>query len=175
MGFFAAILLWPLRKAAVVPALLFTSAAVGAAYGSFDLSRRLALAFVEVPERKREKDGTVAFALFTSLTFTGLVVAAREALFAPAPVPTPLLSVDSGPLLQRLSNAGRLMQHHTVHYPLRFRFMTAFVSGCVGGMAYPIAVNFFNSSELQRAREERRRVAEEALQADGAIKPPEQQ
>jgi hypothetical protein len=149
---FSALLLWPVRKAALLPAVVLGGAAVGAAYGSFDLSRRAACTVVTLPPAGAERPGTAPFAAFTSLTFTTLVVAAREAMFAPAPVPTPLLPVDSGPWLQRLRNAASLVRHHTRHYPLRFRFFTAFFAGSVGGVSWPLAEAFYNSGGGQRRR-----------------------
>ena len=149
---FSALLLWPVRKAALLPAVVLGGAALGAAYGSFDLSRRAASAVVALPRAGAERPGTAPFAAFTSLTFTTLVVAAREAMFAPAPVPTPLLPVDAGPWLQRLRNAASLVRHHTRHYPLKFRFFTAFFAGSVGGVSWPLAEAFYNSGGGQRRR-----------------------
>jgi hypothetical protein len=145
------LLLWPLRKAALLPAAVLSSAAFGAAYGSYDLSRRAMSALVPLPAQGAERPGTTPFSLFTSFTFTCLVVAAREALLAPAPIPTPLLPVDSGPFLQRLRNSALLVRHHTLAYPVRFRFMTAFVAGCVGGCAQPVAVAYYNAGYGKRA------------------------
>ncbi len=150
---FTAILLWPLRKAAVLPAIAIGSLAAGAAFGSYDLSRRAASALVAAPAPPaQQRGGTGSFAAAASLTVTALVVAAREALFAPAPVPSPRLPLDdSVPLAQRLRNAARLVVHHTRHYPLRFRFTTAFVAGAVGGFVHPLAVAHFNAGGGMRA------------------------
>lgn len=150
MPFLSALLMWPVRKVALLPAVVLGGAAVGAAYGSFDLSRRAACAVVTLPPPADERPGSAPFAAFTSLTFTTLVVAAREAIFAPAPVPTPLLPVDAGPWLQRLRNAASLVRHHTRHYPLRFRFFTAFFAGCVGGVSWPLAMAYYNSGGQRR-------------------------
>jgi hypothetical protein len=149
----SALILWPLRKAALLPAAVLGGAALGAAYGSYDLSRRAACAVIPLPPPGAERPGSEPFATFTALSFTALLVAAREAVFAPAPVPTPLLPVDAGPWLARLRNAAALVSHHTRHYPLRFRFYTAFIAGCVGGVSYPLALSLFNTGYKRRRGE----------------------
>ena len=164
MPFFLSLLLWPVRKAALLPAAVLGGVAVGAAFGSYDLSRRAACSFIALPSDIEARPGTQAFSLFTSLSFTTLLVAAREALFAPAPVPAPLLPLESGPILQRLRNAAALVRHHTIHYPLRFRFATAFVAGCVGGISYPVSIAYYNIGyRLKFKQQAAQQAAEEQL------------
>ena len=71
-----------LRKLSLLPAAFASLLAAGAAFGTFDLTRRVAE--TQLPTRK-PRPGSRLVAGATSLTAATFLVAAREALFAPPP------------------------------------------------------------------------------------------
>ena len=102
------LLLWPLRKAAVIPAALLSSLALGAAFGSFDLARKGTRLLL--PHSTSKRSGTDAVAAASAATVAGGMLTLRELLFAPRAVPLPALRVDGAAqhLGERLRNASVL-------------------------------------------------------------------
>lgn len=146
VGFLGALLLTPLRNAAVLPAMILGGTAVGAAFGSFDLSRRAVSLLVPLPGPGKERHGTFSFASGLSFSTSMAIVAAREAMFSPVVVPPPVYPSGSNvPLFTQISNGFKVMAHTVRHYPIRFRFATAFVAGVAGGVSWPLYVSYFNS------------------------------
>ena len=165
------ILMWPLRQAATIPALIITTTVLGAAWGSFDLSRRFTVAIV--PRRAGAPPPSAVLCSATAMTCGGAVLWIREGLFAPRVIPPPALSIDVGPLMTRAANAATIfrvrrhagglsragafarppytlinphthfqnLQHTVSHYPWRYRFGSAVASGVCGGVAYAVAAS----------------------------------
>jgi hypothetical protein len=94
------LVLLPLRKAAAVPALLVTGAAVGAAYGTFDLSRRFTAIFVGRPRH----GATPPPAWAAAGVAAAAVTAFRERFLAPAVPKPPVLPLEGVPMDIRLRN-----------------------------------------------------------------------
>ena len=74
-------LVWALRKVALVPGLVITAAALGGAYGAFDMSRRI-VGLVLPPPTKPRRKGTAALSTLAAGMGGAAFVAARETLFA---------------------------------------------------------------------------------------------
>jgi hypothetical protein len=152
-------LLWPLRKAALLPAVGITFAAAGGALGSFDLAKKLSKAVLPsdptLPAGTKKaggggKGGSAAdprpplIVYLSSAAGAAAVVAVRELMFAPVVPPAPVLPVDgSVPMQARLRNAAVMALHTVVHYPYQFRFTTSFVAGTAGGVLFTLAERFF--------------------------------
>jgi hypothetical protein len=134
---------WPLRKAALVPVVAIGAAALGAAVGAFDLTRRAVS--VVLPVRKR-RPGTSAVAWSAAAVSGGGVLVLRELFFAPNVIPPPALPVDASvPLPARLRNAGIVAAHTVLHYPYAFRFTGAFAAGAAAAAALVVAEKVFNA------------------------------
>jgi hypothetical protein len=142
MAPFPAWLLWPLRKAAIIPVVGITLGAASALYGSFDLSRRV-LAFAAPPHQPR-RTGSNAVAYSAAAALAGTVIGAREMLFKPVIPQAPDLPLDGVPLQVRLRNASVLAMHAVVNYPYRFRFGTSFAAGVAGAVGYVVADRLYN-------------------------------
>lgn len=99
------LLLWPLRKAAVIPAALLSATAIGAAFGTFDLSRRSVSTLIP---RHGIRAGTDSVSAAAAALSAGTVLAVREMLFAPRAVAPPHLPLEGVPMRTRLSNATQL-------------------------------------------------------------------
>lgn len=127
------VVLFSLRKLAYLPAATVSAIALGAAFGSFDLTRRcFSFAF---PPHGTPRPHAALVAGGASLTVASALVAIREALFAPARVPPPAVPAG-GPLLARLRSAALLSQHVVRTYPYKFRFLNAFFAGVSGGATW---------------------------------------
>ena len=105
MSFIPFLLSWPLRKAALIPVAAISACAVGAAFGSFDLSRRATALLLPSGAEAQQRPYTT---LVSSVAATGVaaaIVSVREVLLAPAPVPP--LVLPTGPsvaAMQRIRN-----------------------------------------------------------------------
>ena len=134
---------WPLRKAAVIPAVAIGAIAVGATAGAFDLTYRSA-SLVLSPKTRR--NGTALVSWSAALISGSGILAIRELVFAPSVVPPPKLPLDSSvPLPARARNAGIVMMHTVMHYPYQFRFTNAFVVGVAAALAYAVAERAYNT------------------------------
>lgn len=163
------LLLWPLRQAAVIPAVLIGSVVFGGAVGAFDLSRRVtSLAF---PVRTR-RSGTRTVAWSAAITAGGGIVAIREFLFRPPTIPPPGLPVDASvPLVTRLKHASIISMHTVVHYPYVFRFTNAMLAGGIAGVAYVAAERMFNADGGIPATPATLKVAAKSPQPKASVAP----
>ena len=128
------LILFSMRKIAMLPAATVSLLALGAAFGSFNLARKsLGLAF---PPKGAPRPGSDLVAGGASLTVASFLVAIREVLFAPTPVPPPALPLGGLPLMSRLRNAALLSKHSLLHYPYRFRFVNACIAGAGAGATW---------------------------------------
>lgn len=144
-------IVWPLRKAAAVPAVAIGAAALGAAVGSFDLTR--SLTSMVVGRSRTSRRGTTFVATSAALGIGAGVVALREALFAPLVVPPPVLPIDGQvSMAMRIQNASIIAAHVVKHYPYRFRFTNAFVAGAAAAVAYVASEKLYNSGSTASSR-----------------------
>jgi hypothetical protein len=96
----------PLRKAATIPVIGISVAMLGAAYGSYDLTRR----FITIPFPSSKTPPKTSFLnpLFSYAgtgILTVLVVTARERFLAPTVPKPPNLPLEDVPLEIRIKNA----------------------------------------------------------------------
>jgi hypothetical protein len=125
-----------LRKLAYLPIAAVSTVALGAAWGSFDLSRRTVAMLL--PPAGSPRPGSSFVAGGASCTVGALIVALREVLFSPAPVAAPALPPAGAPLAQRLQGAALLARHGLLHYPYKFRFLSALVAGAGSGATWAV-------------------------------------
>jgi len=141
-------ILWPLRKAAIIPVVVLTVGVTGASFGSFDLARRGLGAFM--PSAKKERKLTRVVAGGAAVTAMGAAVVVREALFPPhVPAPPSLGLSGSLPLAQLIRNATATALHVVVNYPFSHRFTTSFVAGTSGGLVYAVAAYLYNRDRIE--------------------------
>ena len=167
---------WPLRKAALVPAgecvyvsaeamhgayrhglipslfddaVAISAVALGAAVGSFDLTKRVVASVLPAKTPRRPGSSTVAWS--SAIASGSGILVLRELFFAPPVVPGPALPVDASvPLVVRLRNAGMIAAHAVLHYPYAFRFTGAFAAGSAAAVAYVLADRAFNATSRSR-------------------------
>lgn len=96
---------WPLRKAAILPIAGISFAALGAAYGSFKITKNAVLVMAPLPKGKKPSTGSTWTASAAALTFAGAIVGIRELAFAPKMPPSPDLPIEGVPLQVQLRNA----------------------------------------------------------------------
>lgn len=149
------LLWWPLRKAALVPAVVIGVGCVAGFVGAADLSVRAARLVGAGTKKKPEElnKGTQAIAGTVAVSVSAAIVSIREAYFKPAAPPALNLPVESVPISVRLSNASRMMMHSVQHYPYRFRFFSVIMAGSVAGVTYVLAERAYNNPASIRLEE----------------------
>jgi hypothetical protein len=143
------LIVWPLRKAAVLPAIAIGAVVLGGTVGAFNMTHRvLSLVF---PVRVR-KSGSGAVAWSAAIASGSGVIAIRELFFRPPIAPPPALPVDASlPFAVRLKNAGLLAAHTVANYPYTFRMTSAMAAGSIAAVAFVIAERFYNADAAARA------------------------
>lgn len=127
-----------LRVISSAPVFIVTMGAVGATYGSYDLSRKVAN--VLLPSLKhppRPFSQALSFAAAIGAAYGALSL--RKQYLAPAVAPPPKLPYDSSvPYIERARNLRIITMHVLKNYPYAFKFSSALVGGCVAGVTYTL-------------------------------------
>lgn len=141
MAPFAAFLLWPLRKAAVVPIALISAAAGGACWGAYELTRMSV--HIIAPPPRRPRDGTAAIGVGAALGAGGAITAiSRVAL---RPLTPPYVGEPADLSLRGLRSAAGAVRHTLVTYPYRWLVLTVFAAGSAAGVAQVFAERAYNA------------------------------
>lgn len=154
--------IWALRKVALVPGLAITAAALGGAYGTFDLSRRAFGLVIPAPKSKNNRaKGSVGVSTFGAFTAGSIVIGLREIVFKPyVPPPPSVAPPDFTPA--GLKRAYALVLHALMNYPYKHRFNTFFGAGITAGAAYVLADRAWNA----RSDDTRERMIASQAKAD---------
>lgn len=162
-------LLWPLRKVAIIPAVGLTVAAVGAVYGSFELTTGLLHLVVRVPQytvkelriqgRERieqaRKAGTDAAAYSSAASTAGGLLVLGELFFKPKmPQPPTFTPVPGQSVMLSAQQKWALWKHFLLHYPYIFRLSSLFSAGAAAGLAYVLTEKAINRRGGASDREE---------------------
>jgi hypothetical protein len=142
------VVLLSLRKLAYLPVATVSAVALGAAFGSFDLTRRAVASLF--PPAGRARRGAVYVNAGASLTVASFLLAIREVVFLPAFVPPPAVPLG-GPSLERLRGAARVARHTLRHYPYKFRFLSACLAGVGGGATWAWVDRAYRVKEAEEA------------------------
>lgn len=139
-------LLWPLRKAALIPAIALTMGSIAASVGAINATTRLLHVFVRVPptgDGKRRR-GTDVMALTAAASTATGVTAFRELFLRPRAPAAVALPIDNVSFVTRLANAGHAMAHYLFHWPYRFRFYSILHAGCSAAVAFVATERMMN-------------------------------
>jgi NADH:ubiquinone oxidoreductase subunit 6 (subunit J) len=151
------LLLWPLRKAAIIPSVAVLSGIVFAYVGAADISytvSKILLPSKHSGTQKTDANGTQAVASSVALSLSAAIVTVRELYFKPAIAapPTPPAAASQS-FTAQMSSATASMKHFLQTYPYKFRFTSVVVAGAVAGSTYRATEVAFNRRGVEKGEQ----------------------
>jgi hypothetical protein len=144
------VVLWPLRKVAIVPAVTIGGFFFAAYLGSAELSANATRAIFGSVRKEDSQPGTQLVATAGALSISCAFAVVREYFFRPKVVLPPTFP-EKAEGMAYLHARASLWAHYVRHYPYSYRAKTVFAAGSIAGVCYTALENRWNAGNKRPA------------------------